>query len=183
MLRGLILIVPILLALWLERAVRKSRPLWLAPFAFVPIGRRRRVQVSPSVRASAGVQPEQPYREPAKPELDAARLPIPPHGSKGETRMESRDDIVAVSSPHHSAVARIDIRVDDDMATLRARCLPIPLSVLGWAGLLLFTSRGSIVMTAIAIGLPLVLGVGSFRRLRPHVDEAMDEITRALARD
>jgi hypothetical protein len=179
-LRGLVLILPVLAALWVERAIRRWRPLWLVPFAFVPMGRSRRVELAPSVAAAAREQAERPYRRSAAGEPEASRLPLPRHTERGDARIESTGDVAAVSSPYHYAVARIDVRIRDEVATLRARCLPVPLSILGWSALVLLASRGSLFMTVLALGVPVVVGIASYARIRPHVDEAMDDLAARL---
>lgn len=179
MLRGLLLVLPFLLGLWAERAVRRWKPLWLAPFAFVPIARRRRVTLSARLAAEARRREERTYRQPAVGEVDASRLALPDR--VGEARVAPEGDLAMVTSPTHSAVARIDVRFDGDTAILSARCLPVPVSLVGWSLLVLLTSRGSPLLLALALGIPLVTGIGAVRRLRPHVAQAMDDMARRLS--
>ena len=180
--RGLILILPVLLGLLAERAIRRTRPLWLVPFAFLPMGRTRRFELSPEVAADAAEQPERPYRRAARGATEASRLPLPARAERDGAVLSSRGDVVAVSSPYHYAVARIDVQVRGESAVLRARCLPVPVSILGWSALLVLTSRGSPLISAAAVLIPIAIGVASYVRIRPHVADAMDEIERRLAR-
>jgi hypothetical protein len=180
--RGLLLILPVLLGLLAERAIRRSRPLWLVPFAFVPIGRSRRFELSDDVAAGATDQPERPYRRAARGAPDASRLPLTERSERDGTVLQGRGDVVAVSSPDHYAVARIDVSVRGESAILRARCLPVPLSILGWSALLALTSRGSPWISALAVLIPIGIGVASYLRIRSHVAAAMDEIERRLSR-
>ena len=180
---GLLLILPVLLGLLAERAIRRSRPLWLAPFAFVPIGRSRTVELSADVAASATEQPESPYRRAARGEPEAARLPLSERAERDGTVLQGRGDVVAVSSPHHYAVARIDVSMRGGSAVLRARCLPVPLSILGWSALLVLTSRGSPWISALAFLIPIGIGIASYLRIRSPVASAMDEIEQRLSRE
>lgn len=172
------LFLPVLLGLWAERAIRRWRPLWLAPFACIPVGRRRRIALSTTLAAEVRCRAERTYRQNAAGDPDPARLPL--LGRLDGARLTAEGDLAVVTSPSHSGLARIDVRLDHDVAVLSARCLPVPLSLAGCSLVVLLAARGSLLLTALAVAIPLFTSIASIRRLRPHVEQAMDEIARQL---
>ncbi len=179
MLRGLVFVLPFLLGLWAERSIRRARPLWLAGLAWLPIGRRRRVVLSESLRRELRRREERTYREAAVGEADFSRLPLT--RLAGSLRVAPEGDVAVLTSPRCSGLARIDLRLAGDAVLLRARCLPVPLSLVLWSASLLLVGRGSPWVLGLALGIPLFTAARSIRQLRPEVREAMDAIARELS--
>lgn len=176
----------------LELLAFGRRPLLLAPLAFLPLGKRRRITVAPEVRGALTVAGEHVggYRDPAAQRLQIAHLPIAPTfegpGYSAVVSPRRRLAVVRLSSSGRPlGLAAIELWTEGDVVELRARYTPVPLLgilsliVVLWlaAGRALWPSAfAAALLAAVLVVLPLAVR----GRMRRAVDATMDQIERAL---
>lgn len=176
----------------LELLAYARRPLWLAWLCFLPLGKRRRITVTPEVRGALTVAGEHVggYREPAAQRLELSHLPIArTFEGKGYTAVVHPRRRIAVvrlaSAGRPLGLAAIELWTEGDVVELRARYTAVPLlGLLALTVVLWFAAGQAAWPSALAAALVgaaiVILPVVVRGRMRLAVEATMDELERAL---